>query len=200
MPDGTRKKEQGFPIFRYYRVFNWEQTENVPEKTINRLHHDPIAACEEWFDSLTVSPNIKTDDVHNPHYNPARDVIHLPHIGRFDAPGDYYKTRAHETIHWTGHPSRLSRLSTTEIPTEEERAYEELVAELGAAMFAAEVGLEDTEDCSAAYIRSWLVPLQNNPRMIIKAASAATKAIRYLTKEQGVTPSSPSSVPQEALA
>ncbi len=180
MPDGTEKKEQSFPIFRYYRVFNWEQTENIPEKFGPRAYHDPIAACEAWFNVLTVSPTIKTDNVHGPHYNPVRDEIHLPHIGNFETPERYYKARAHETIHWTGHPSRLARLKANETLTDEERAYEELVAELGAAMFAAETGLTGTEDCSAAYVRSWLVPLQNDPGMIIKAASAAQKAITYL--------------------
>jgi len=187
-PDGTTKKEYGAPVFRYYRVFNWEQTGGVPEKTQPKLHHDPITACEMWFDSLVVSPTIKTDNAHGPHYAPARDEIHLPDMGSFTSPERYYKTRGHETVHWKGHSSRLNRLKLDEVYTDEKRAYEELIAELGAAIFAAGTGISpDTEDNSAAYVRSWLIPLQNDPGMIIKAAAAAQKAITYLTGGKDLT-------------
>ncbi|MBN0734799.1 hypothetical protein JTM20_37945, partial [Pseudomonas aeruginosa] len=58
-------------------------------------------------------------------------------------------------------------------------AEEELVAELGSAFLMAELGIEG-EVQHESYIASWLKALKNDKRYIFKAASAASKAHRYL--------------------
>jgi len=74
-------------------------------------------------------------------YVPALDEIHIPALDRFDEASAYYSTAAHEHVHWTGHTSRPARDLTGRFG---DRAYgaEDLVAELGAAYWCAQFGLE----------------------------------------------------------
>jgi antirestriction protein ArdC len=60
-------------------------------------------------------------------------------------------------------------------------AFEELVAELGAAYLCADLAItsEPRED-HASYIASWLKALRDDPRNLFRAASYAEKAAGYL--------------------
>jgi antirestriction protein ArdC len=63
-------------------------------------------------------------------------------------------------------------------------AYEELIAEIGAAFLCGITGIESaTLDNSAAYIQSWLSHLRNDPKLVIQASSKAQKAMDYLDVE-----------------
>ncbi|WP_250845237.1 zincin-like metallopeptidase domain-containing protein, partial [Escherichia coli] len=57
------------------------------------------------------------------------------------------------------------------------RAEEEMIAEIGAAMLCAQLGMEPTErEDHAAYVASWLTALRNDKRAIFRAATAAQAA------------------------
>ena len=58
---------------------------------------------------------------------------------------------------------------------------EELVAEMGAAFLCAATGIDPdaTLTNSAAYIKNWLRVLNDDPQMIVQAASKAQKAADY---------------------
>lgn len=58
-------------------------------------------------------------------------------------------------------------------------AFEELIAELGSAFLMADLGIAG-EVQHESYIASWLKALKNDKRYIFKAASAVSKAQRYL--------------------
>ncbi|MDR7147838.1 antirestriction protein ArdC [Rhizobium sp. BE258] len=64
-----------------------------------------------------------------------------------------------------------------------ERAREELIAELGAAFLAADLGivpdLEPRPD-RASYLASWLEVLRGDKRFIVQAAAQAQRAVAYL--------------------
>ena len=93
----------------------------------------------------------------------------------------YYATLAHEVTHWTRHRSRLDRDFGRKKWGDEGYAQEELVAELGAAFLAADLGLTpEPRDEHAAYIASWLKALKNDKRFIFQAASHAQRAVDYL--------------------
>ena len=83
--------------------------------------------------------------------------------------------------HWTSHASRLARSFGRERWGDEGYAREELVAELGAAFLATDLGLalEPRED-HAAYLASWIRVLRNDRRAIVQAAAHAERAVRYL--------------------
>ncbi|MGN0192544.1 MAG: zincin-like metallopeptidase domain-containing protein, partial [Candidatus Gastranaerophilaceae bacterium] len=91
----------------------------------------------------------------------------------------YYSTLLHEMTHWTGHKDRLNRLNKYDI---EDRAYEELIAEIGASFLCAEFGITPNIDNNASYINSWLQALSNDKNFIFKASHEATKAVNYITQ------------------
>ncbi len=168
---------------RAYRVFNADQIEGLPEK----YHGAPI---EEPRDLGTVADpaldaffaatgaRIETSEDPRAYYNPVEDRIHMPPIATFHGANGYYATLAHEAVHWTGHGSRLDRLSKGR----DRRAYafEELIAEIGACMVCASLGLEPEIDQSAAYVESWLKALKDDKRLIFTAASAAQAACNLI--------------------
>ncbi|PSU40841.1 DNA primase, partial [Photobacterium frigidiphilum] len=91
---------------------------------------------------------------------------------------DYYATAMHELTHWSGHKSRLDRDLKNSFGSKD-YAFEELVAELGAAFCCADLdvfGKVLHED----YIAGWLKKLNDDKRFIFKAASLASKAHAFL--------------------
>jgi antirestriction protein ArdC len=110
------------------------------------------------------------------------DTISLPTKTSFKDEASYYATALHEIIHWTGHNSRLNRLTATKFGSSE-YAEEELVAELGAAFLCSELGI-DGQTQHPEYIKSWLKTLKNDKRFIFKASKAASEAVAYLKKEE----------------
>jgi antirestriction protein ArdC len=106
----------------------------------------------------------------------------------FEAFGDaesYYATLAHESMHWTKHPSRLDRQFGRKQWGDAGYAEEELVAELGAAFLCAdlEISLQPRED-HASYIAHWLTVLKNDKRAIFRAAAHAQRAADFLHARQ----------------
>ena len=120
-------------------------------------------------------------------YQPATDTIHLPTLAQFDNAAHYYATRAHEHIHWTGHADRLDRDLTGRFGYDAYAA-EELVAELGAAMWCAQTGLTTiTRADHAAYLAGWLRILRSDARALVTVASRAQAAVDWLNTHTGHT-------------
>ena len=92
----------------------------------------------------------------------------------------YTATKAHELVHWSGHPARLAREFGKRFG-DRAYAFEELVAELGAAFVCADLGIapEPKED-HAGYLAHWLKVLKADKRAIFTAASHAQKAADFL--------------------
>ena len=123
-------------------------------------------------------------------YSPSSDSIQMPYRNQFIATETstatecYYSTLLHEHIHWTGHNSRLDRLN------EKNRrgyAFEELIAELGAAMLCASLNVSpEVRADHSQYIAGWLKALtsEGGSDYIWKAASEAQKAVDYLNMRQ----------------
>jgi antirestriction protein ArdC len=115
-------------------------------------------------------------------YSPSDDFIQMPPKSSFEKAHEYYGVLAHESLHWSGHESRLNRLSKFARFGDEAYAVEELVAELGAAFMLNDLGVPQSEDLSnvTAYLGHWLKVLQRDHSAIFTAASAASKAADYL--------------------
>jgi antirestriction protein ArdC len=105
----------------------------------------------------------------------------MPEFESFRDPEAYYATLGHELTHWTRHPSRLDGDFGRRRHGDEGYAREELVAELGAAILCADLGLalEPRED-HAAYLASWLKVLRDDKRFIFSAAAHAQRAVDFL--------------------
>ena len=169
---------------RPYTVFNLDQVDGVepPALQDELLEFEPIERCESLLGSMPDPPTVE----HRPggaFYVPASDTITLPPRESFHDVEGYYATRFHETVHATGHPSRLDRELA---PRSHEEAYsrEELIAELGAAMLCGLGGIAPARvEQSAAYISSWLSVLRDDKRMVVSASQQAQRAVDHIRNE-----------------
>ena len=178
--DGTAKK---FPLLRTFTVFNVAQTEGVelpPRFAKLTVVGEPVpvldgakAALDAYVDGPTVT-HVRQDRAF---YRPSTDSVTLPQLDQFETPEGYASTLFHELVHSTGHASRLARDTEGACFGNETYAKEELVAEIGAAMLAAVVGVDVQVEQSAAYVASWLRALKDDRSLLISAAQQAQKAV-----------------------
>ena len=82
--------------------------------------------------------------------------------------------------HWSGHSSRLARTFGKRFG-DKAYAFEELVAEIGAGLCCADLGLPNVlHDSHASYVAHWLGILRGDKTAIIHAAAKAEQAFAYL--------------------
>jgi antirestriction protein ArdC len=145
----------------------------VPGEPLTR-----IEAAERFFRHTGA---VFQEGGHRAFYAPGPDIIRLPPTGVFRDIASYTATKAHELVHWSGHPSRLARDFGAERFGDEGYAIEELVAELGAAFLCADLAVTDEpRPDHAAYLASWLRALKNDKRLIFSAAAHAQRAADFL--------------------
>jgi antirestriction protein ArdC len=175
--------EHAIPFLKGYTVFNVEQIEGLPAQYTQLAApvHDPVAriAHAEAFFAAT-GASIRHGG-NRAYYALNADAIQMPPFEAFRDAESYYGTLAHETTHWTRHPSRLGRDLGRKRWGDAGYAREELVAELGAAFLCADLGItpEVREDHSA-YLASWLKVLKEDQRAIFQAAAHAQRAVDFL--------------------
>jgi antirestriction protein ArdC len=169
--------EKVIPLLRSYVVFNTDQIDGLEIPTIQRCGFTGIEAAESL---LANSGATIEEGGAKAFYSPSRDRIQLPDRDRFTTAETFYAVALHELIHWTGHSSRLARDFSGRFG-DEAYAFEELIAELGAAFTCADLDLiPATMPDHAGYIQSWLNVLKNDKRAIFTAASQASKAHMFL--------------------
>lgn len=176
--DKDTGEEKKVALLKYYRVFNFEQCDNLPSKyaaTVTPRTIQDIPKAEAIVKGWDSKPQIKHGGG-RAYYSPAADYVGMPTRESFKGDEEYFSTLFHELIHSTGHTSRLAREFGGSFGNEK-YAFEELVAEMGAAMLCATAGIDNTVDNSIAYLSNWLSKLQSNPDWLIKAAGKAQKAV-----------------------
>lgn len=179
-----RDEEGSYRMARVSWVFNEAQLDGAaaePPVAQQPTPEQRHAAAQQWLDSMDIRLGVSMG---NPCYAPALDVICMPDAASFTDLDEYWSTFFHESVHWTGHKSRLAREMGT-IKDSPAYAMEELVAEIGAAFMNAEFGI-DTMKNNAAYLRGWLSSFPDKRQAIAKAAKLAADAFEYLTKQQQV--------------
>jgi antirestriction protein ArdC len=167
-------------IFKAHTVFNMDQTENIDYKQED-IKFNNIEEAEKLYLNWNNHPGLRTGD--HASYTPSKDMITIPPKDTFIKTEPYYSTLYHEMIHATGSKDRLNRKEKDNYHTEKkDRAREELIAEIGAAILCAKVGLDTTFtlDNSASYIKSWIEVLRNDPKVIVYAATRAGKGVEYI--------------------
>lgn len=179
--------EREIHYLKGYVAFNVEQIEGLPAhyyatpeprfNPIQRIEH-----AERFF--AAINADIRHGGT-RAYYAQDSDYIRMPPFEAFSDAESYYATLAHESTHWTKHPSRLDREFGRKKWGDEGYAEEELVAELGAAFLCAdlELTLQPREDHSS-YIAHWLNVLKNDKRAIFRAAAHAQRAADHLHKLQ----------------
>lgn len=175
---------------RCFTVFNVEQLDSLDDGAVAALKaRHGTTATRTSFDRVeeaeAVVERSGADITHGGGracYIPQLDVIRMPEAESFVSREAYYGTLFHELTHWTGAESRLKRITPAKFgsPT---YAFEELVAELGAAFLCGRLGL-DVVSQSATYIEHWAKACREHPDLLARAASFATKAADLLAPVQ----------------
>lgn len=176
-------EERGYSTLRVYSVFNVEQCENLPERITAPNYQQTEKekqTMREGVAGIINSHNVNLAyGADRAAYYPSTDKILMPYQADFISADHHDSTLLHELTHWTGAQHRLAR-KIGNAKGSPDYAYEELIAELGAAQCCAVLGI-DANLNHAAYIESWLKCLKEDKTFIFKAASAARKACEYLT-------------------
>lgn len=204
--DKKGKPERYF-MLRYYKVFNAEQADGLPERFYPQVEEqvaiDPSeaqAAAQALVDTyLAANPSLTFTHA-NPakaYFSPREDLVNVPSLAEHITPDEYYSTTFHEFAHSTGHESRLARPNMGEphVFGDEEYSKEELVAELASSFLQGTVGIESTVESSAAYLAHWAKVLKGDPKLIVQAAAQAQRAADYV---QGVSFASEDEEPADA--
>jgi antirestriction protein ArdC len=165
-----------------YVVFNVEQIEGLPAK-----YAEPVATpsepvtLHEAAEAFFAATGAKFCYGGNrAFYAPSGDFIQLPRPDAFRDAESFAATKAHELIHWTGTATRNAREFGVRFG-DRAYAFEELVAELGAAFLCADLGITpEVREDHAAYLACWLEVLKDDKRAIFSAAAHAQRAVDYL--------------------
>jgi antirestriction protein ArdC len=168
-------------IHRVYTVFNAGQIECISAWTpIERSTFEAAEAGERILRNSGAT--ILHDQLDRAFYNRVADTIHLPPKYAFKDAAGYYGTALHELAHFSGHPSRLNRVTLTESYRFGDISYakEELRAELASLFLAAERGIPHDPEQHAAYVSSWINVLRQDKNEIFRAAHDASGAADFL--------------------
>ena len=181
--DKGEESEREIHFMKGYTVFNVEQIDGLPEHyygkpIVQNTQVERISHAEAFFQATGAEISYRGDRAF---YSNDGDYIQMPVIEAFRDAESFYATLAHESAHWTKHPSRLDRSFGRKQWGDEGYAREELVAELASAFLCADLGITpEVREDHACYIASWLEVLQNDKRAIFSAAAHAQKAVDYL--------------------
>jgi antirestriction protein ArdC len=178
-------KPQRRCMARAYHVFNTAQVEDYAPPAVQQISSsERMAHAEDFFSRI---PAIVKHGGDAAFYSVSGDYIQLPAFEQFHSTEAYCSVRGHETCHWSGAPGRCNRAINKRFGNPE-YAFEELVAELGAAFLCASqnIALEPRTD-HAPYLVNWLKALHNEKRFLIAAASKAQQAADYLHQIAAVT-------------
>jgi antirestriction protein ArdC len=176
--DGTKevvKLDRPKPL--WFKVFHASQVDGLPPYVPPARNWDP----QERAEALIHASGAWIEHRHGDRafYSPAADRIVLPERHQFAQADRYYATALHELGHWTGHASRLDRDLTGTFASES-YAKEELRAEIASLMLGTELGVGHDPGQHAAYVKSWIKALRDDPREIFRAAADAEKIHGFL--------------------
>lgn len=179
--------ENVYPIRKYYRVFNGDVIEGIPER--ERVDHDPTgrndraeALIKYW--SETESPIKYGGSM--AYYSSTKDEIHLPEKQDFVDMPEFYSTALHEIGHSTGHEKRLNRNLDGKFGSAE-YAEEELRAEIASMFLEQDLGVAASEkhiENNSAYIGSWKSKIKEDPNVLFKAIADAERMTKFVMEKE----------------
>ena len=183
--DDDEEEESTFWILKRFTVFNANQVNGkAAEKfqvveTVGDVHPD-FEPAEELIQKTGAEIHFGGDKAFYrmpvgiwPNHHDG-DYIQVPHKSSF-INGSYYPTILHELSHW----------SELRVGWDREKngyAMGELIAEIASCYLASELGVPNGEplDNHAAYLKSWLQDMKNDPNYIFKASRQASKVSDFL--------------------
>ena len=179
----ARKRLICRPLFNAEQVDGWKGATVAPSVP----GFDPIANAETFVANTGAIIRHGGDRAY---YSLGSDAIQMPERAAFvgtktSSPAEaYYGTLLHELTHWTGSAARCGREFGRRFG-DNAYAFEELVAELGAAFLCADLSIAaEPRPDHASYVANWLSVLRNDKRAVFTAASKAEQAARFVTDLQ----------------
>ena len=192
--------ENVYPLRKYYRVFNGDVIEGIPER--KRAEHDPSgqnarAEALIGFWSDTESPIRYGGSA--AYYSPKTDEIHLPQRENFVDMPEFYSTALHEIGHSTGHEKRLNR-SLSSDRSSPEYATEELRAEIASMFLEQDLGVAVKDkhiENNSAYIAAWKSAIKEDPNILFKAIADAERITKFVMAKEIKKETEPFAVVEE---
>jgi len=186
--DEGNKLQKKIWMLKNYKVFNRDQVAGLEDEAPADADAAPIVVfnndeVDAWVDHT--GANVRHGGA-SAFYSPASDHVQMPNREDFTgtatstAEETYYTTLLHELVHWSGAKHRLDRTKGKRFG-DSDYAFEELVAETGAAILAVQLGVSPEPRADhAQYLNGWIKGLKDNPKAIFSAFTQATKAAEYL--------------------
>ena len=198
MSEERRKEYNVYPKLQVYNVFNVAQTnlqEARPElyKKLEEANGQsrPMQQDGKEFSFPAIDKMIKDNEWICPikptygddaYYSISKAEIVIPEKKQFKDGESFYSNLAHEMAHSTGAENQLDRLKPTSFGSKE-YAREELVAELSAALVSQRYGMtKNLKEDSAAYLKSWLDSLKEEPQFIKTVLTDVKKASHMINQ------------------
>ncbi|MCM1224961.1 MAG: zincin-like metallopeptidase domain-containing protein, partial [Lachnospiraceae bacterium] len=176
-----------FPLRKYYRVFNAEVIDGIPQKEVKAIDVSGINDRAERllkFWSENESEIVYGGD--EAYYNRITDKVHLPKREQFNNMQEFYSTSFHEVGHSTGHANRLNRDLSGDKHSES-YAIEELRAEIASMFMEQDLEIQVSDkhvENNSAYIKSWYEQIKNDPNVLFKAIADAERITKYITDKE----------------
>ena len=184
------KYARGFVIFPSGLGTLDELFESLTLAQTGKIEHFPIVlfgtpywkGLLDWMrQSVLSSGAIAPDDLKLMTMTDEARFIDTATMTRSEA---FYATELHECVHWSGASARLNRQFGKRFG-DQAYAFEELVAELGAAFLCAELGISNAPRADhAQYLTHWLAVLKHDKRALFHAAAKAAEATSFLKRLQ----------------
>lgn len=184
------EEQETYFLAKPFWLFNVAQIDGLPVDLATAINAEPCKSFKPHQEAEQLLVNSKASinyGFDSAYYSPSVDKICLPARERFTSESNFYATALHELSHWTGSETRLNR-SFGKRFGDDAYAFEELVAELGAAFTVGQLGMIDaTVEAHADYVESWIKVLKNDKSAIFKAASLASRASDFIMSQSSTT-------------
>ncbi|MDY0747945.1 zincin-like metallopeptidase domain-containing protein [Paucibacter sp. R3-3] len=196
---GDGKEARKAFILRRYFVFNAEQIEGfpIPVEEPGLLAHESVEQVSNVVEAMKEQTGLMV--IHggnNACYVPSLHEVRLPPKRAFDGLYDYWVTALHECAHASMNERCMNRTEAiSKRWGDEAYAMEELRAEIASCLLAHTTGLARGQGASsggpadpyahhreqhAAYLRSWVKVIKNDPMAILSAAKDADRICEYI--------------------
>lgn len=173
------------PILKTFSLFNVDQIENFPADLLPPASDIPSfdVINEECQATLAASGATVVIGGNSCFFSPGTNTITM--ATGFDNEEAYWGTLFHELVHWTGDAGRLDRFGNRPFESKDKNhAYEEIVAEMGAAFMCAQHGLA-YDTTHAPYLAHYAELLKTEPRSLMSACKDAEAAVTYINQLKG---------------
>lgn len=180
-------RDNVYPIRKYYRVFNGDIIDGIPEREKHTIDENGRNERAERLMSIWNEEEAKIIyGGSRAYYSPDKDEVHLPQRDDFYSMQEFYATAMHEIGHSTGHETRLNRDLSGGFGTPK-YAEEELRAEIASMFLGQDFGIAVDENHiqnNSAYIKGWHSVIKDDPNVLFTAIADADKIAKFVTSKE----------------